>query len=220
MSASFARCALVGVLALGAPAAVQGKAPAAATPGGSLQAIARLLPGHYDNAAQSIDDERRSLPPADRHARILTTITRIVAPAFGPHAFLWVNETRGESGTRRSYRIATLEAGPAAESVTMRHYLRMAGAITTQELATLTPAALRRTEGCDYVFVPTTAGFRGAQLPRACRFEWEGQPVYTDNDISLSPAALSFVDHKFVIATGQRVTGVASGEPFRLERLR
>jgi hypothetical protein len=183
-----------------------------------LRVMAELLPGQYDNANQHYFDRRRGLPEADRHVRIGTTITRVAAPAFGSHAFLWVNRSRVGDREQASFRIATLEA--QGEEVVMRHYLRMAGEITEAELATLQPADLRRTEGCDYHFRRRAEHFRGAQRPGACRFEWEGRPVYTNNEIELSASDLWFFDHKFVAATGERITGVASGEPFWLERAR
>jgi hypothetical protein len=102
----------------------------------------------------------------------------------------------------------------------MKHFLRMDGEIRAEELATLQPASLRRTEGCDYFFERRADHYRGLQRPKTCLFEWEGQRVYTDNEIQLSPTSLWFVDHKYVLKTGRRITGVASGEPFWLERAR
>jgi hypothetical protein len=186
----------------------------------NLRIMVELLPGLYDNANQASFDGRRKLPAADRHARTSTTITRIDAPAFGRHAFLWVNRTETPQGTVTSSRIATLAAGPGSDEVTMRHYLRMSGDIRPEELATLTPADLRRTEGCDYHFERRAEHFRGLQRPKACRFEWEGQPVYTDNEISLSRGDLFVHDHKYRVKDGQRITGVASGDPYWLERAR
>jgi len=185
-----------------------------------LRVMAELLPGHYDNANQAYFDVRRKLAPEDRHARVATTITRIDAPAFGRHAFLWVNRSETPTGTDVSYRIATLAAGPGSDEVTMRHYLRMSGEISLAELATLQPRDLRRTEGCDYIFKRRADHYRGVQGLRSCRFEWEGQDVHTDNEIQLSPSSLWFYDHKWVTKTGKRITGTASGEPFWLERAR
>lgn len=203
---------------LAPPAGAQGQD---STPGErSLRIMAELLPGVYDNVNQHYFDGRRGLPENDRHPRIETTITRVQAPAFGAHVFLWVNRTQTPQGPQASYRLATLEAGPGADEVTMRHYLRMEGEIREPELATLRPADLRRTEGCDYVFERRADHFRGQQPARACRFPWEGEQVYTDNEISLSRSSLWFVDHKYVIRSGKRITGVASGEPFWLERAR
>lgn len=186
----------------------------------NLRVMAELLPGHYDNINQNYFDQRRKLPDADRHVRMSTTITRVEAPAFGPYAFLWVNRTTGADGERASWRLATLSADASAEDVVMRHYLRMEGEITAAELATLKPADLRRTEGCDYFFRRRADQFRGAQAEKACRFKWEGRDVYTANTIELAASSLWFVDHKFVAKTGERITGVASGEPFWLERSR
>lgn len=191
------------------------------TPGErNLLVMAELLPGHYDNVNQNYFDQRRKLPDADRHARVSTTITRITAPAFGPYAFLWVNRTQGSDGEHVSYRIATLAANGGADDVVMRHYLRMEGEIRSDELASLKPADLTRTEGCDYLFKRRADQFRGVQAPQACRFKWEGQDVRTDNTIELSESSLWFVDHKFVVRSGKRISGVASGEPYWLERSR
>lgn len=191
------------------------------TPGErNLLVMAELLPGEYDNANQAYFDGRQKLPASDRHARLHTTITRVDAPAFGEHAFLWVNETGLGEKKQTGYRIATLAAGPGANEVTMRHYFRMAGAISPSELATLKPEQLQRTDGCDYFFVRRADHYRGAQRSRACKFQWEGQLVHTDNEIQLSKSSLWFNDHKYVTATGKRITGVASGEPFWLERTR
>ncbi|NBU24422.1 MAG: hypothetical protein EBS39_02135 [Gammaproteobacteria bacterium] len=185
-----------------------------------LRIMAELLPGTWDNVNQSYFDGRRKLPADDRHPRMSTVITRVEAPAFGRRVFLWVNRTETPTGPVTSWRLATLEAGPGGDEVTMRHYLRMQGEITAAELATLRPQDLRRTEGCDYVFKRRADQFRGTQGPKACRFEWEGQQVYTDNTIEISRTSLFFHDHKFVAKTGKRITGVASGEPFWLERAR
>jgi hypothetical protein len=191
------------------------------TPGErNLRVMAELLPGYYDNANQNYFDARRKLAPEDRHPRMSTTITSVEAPAFGRHVFLWVNRTETAGGTEVSYRIATLQPGPGADEVTMRHYLRMQGAITATELRTLQPGDLRRTEGCDYVFKRRADHFRGLQGREACRFDWAGAEVYTDNEISLSRSSLWFHDHKWQVKTGKRITGVASGEPFWLERAR
>ncbi len=185
----------------------------------NLLIMNELLPGIYDNANQAYFDTRRGLDAVDRHPRVATRITRVAAPAFGEYAYLWVNTKTTPDGPRHSYRIATLSAD-GADEVTMRHYLRMFGEITLDELATLTPGDLRRTEGCDYYFKRRADHFRGSQRNRACRFEWDGNSVYTDNTIEISNSDLWFVDHKYVIETGERVTGVASGEPFWLERAR
>jgi hypothetical protein len=185
-----------------------------------LRVMAELLPGVYDNANQAYFDRRRNLPEGDRHVRMQTTITRVQAPAFGEYVFLWVNRTGSDAQATRSWRLATLGAGPAPDTVTMRHYLRMDGEITTAELATLRPEDLRRTEGCDYVFRRRADHYAGRQLPRACRFEWEGRPVYTDNEIQLSRTSLWFHDHKYELRGQRRITGTASGEPFWLERAR
>jgi len=206
--------------------AVQSAAPAAAqgqdsTPGErSLLIMSELLPGVYDNVNQHYFDGRRGLPENDRHLRMETTITRVQAPAFGDHIFLWINRTQTATGWQASYRLATLAAGPGADEVTMRHYLRMEGEIRAPELAMLKPADLRRTDGCDYVFKRRADHFRGQQPSRTCQFSWGGERVYTDNEISLSQSSLWFIDHKFVIRTGRRITGTASGEPFWLERAR
>ena len=186
----------------------------------NLRIMAELLPGTYDNANQNYFDGRRKLAADDRHPRMSTTITRVEAPAFGRHVFLWVNRTQGAEGVTTSHRLATLEAGPASDEVTMRQYLRMQGEITAAELATLRPQDLRRTEGCDYFFKRRADQFRGVQDTKSCRFEWDSQPVYTDNTIEISRSALFFHDHKYVTKTGKRITGVASGEPFWLERAR
>jgi hypothetical protein len=219
------RTALLAALALSAalplsPSPVHAQGQDSTAGERNLRIMVELLPGLYDNANQASFDGRRKLPAEDRHARTSTTITRIDAPAFGRHAFLWVNRTETPQGTVTSSRIATLAAGPGSDEVTMRHHLRMSGDIRPEELATLTPADLRRTEGCDYHFERRAEHFRGLQRPKACRFEWEGQPVYTDNEISLSRGDLFVHDHKYRVKDGQRITGVASGDPYWLERAR
>lgn len=182
--------------------------------------MATMLPGHYDNVNQNYFDGRRKLPADDRHDRMSTTITRVSAPAFGKDVFLWVNRVETANGPRESWRLATLQAGPGALEVTMRHYLRMEGAIRESELALLKPADLRRTDGCDYLFVRRADHFVGRQRPDACRFEWEGQRVRTENEIQLSSSSLWFYDHKWLLSSGKRITGTASGEPYWLERSR
>jgi hypothetical protein len=187
----------------------------------NLVIMAEILPGIYDNANQAYFDDRRGLEEKDRHPRVATTITRIDAPAFGDHAFLWVNTLTAADGSKKSsYRIATLSADGSDDEVTMRHYLRMEGEITLDELASLTTDDLRRTDGCDYFFRRRADHFRGSQRERDCQFRWGDDDVYTANTIELSNADLWYVDHKYVIGTNERITGVASGEPFWLERAR
>ena len=185
-----------------------------------LLVMAELLPGIYDNANQHYFDKRRALEEEDRHSRINVSITRVEAPAFGPYAFLWVYQYKSGDRDRRSYRIATLSADGGDDEVLMRHYYRLDGEISVTELADLQPGDLRRTKGCDYHFKRRASHFHGAQNDKSCRFDWEGREVYTANTIELSESGLWFVDHKFAADTGERVTGVASGEPFWLERAR
>ena len=186
----------------------------------NLLIMAELLPGTWDNANQQYFDGRRGLPDGDRHARVSTTISRIDAPAFGAHAFLWVNTVGSGDAATSSYRIATLSADGPDDAVVMRHYLRLDKPIEDDEIAALQPDDLRRTDGCDYFFVRRAGQFRGRQNARACEFDWDGRRVYTDNTIELSPDDLFFHDHKFDVASDERVSGVASGEPFWLERAR
>lgn len=186
----------------------------------NLLIISELLPGVYDNVNQHYFERRRELDEAERHPRIKTTITRVTAPAFGEHVFLWINQGGSGENIQRSYRLATLSADGLAEEVTMRHYLGTHAEITTNDLARLTPGDLRRTDGCDYHFRRRADHFHGAQRPRACLFEWEGDQVYTENFIQLSASSLWFIDDKFIVDSDARITGVPSGEPFWLERAR
>ena len=221
MQHSHSAIALLGLLlAALAPTAALAQGQDSTTGERHLKIMAELLPGVYDNANQAYFDGRRKLPTEDRHARTSTTITRVEAPAFGRYAFLWVNRTDTPQGSVTSARIATLAAGPGSDEVTLRHYLRMSGEIRSDELATLRPGDLRRTEGCDYHFERRADHFRGLQRPKACRFDWEGQAVYTDNEISLSRDDLFVHDHKYRMSDGKRITGVASGDPYWLERAR
>ena len=204
----------------GAEARAQGQD---STPGERhLRVMAELLPGAWDNANQHYFDRRRGLEEADRHPRIHTEITPIEAPALGAHAFLWVNRTgEGEGkGDGRSWRIATLSADGPDDAVVMRHSFGAGAVPDAEALRALSPGDLRRTEGCDYVFQRRAGQFRGRQAERACRFQWEGEAVYTDNTIELSENELWFHDHKYRERDGVRITGVASGEPFWLERAR
>ena len=208
--------ALAGCFAAAALAQGQDSTPAER----NLRIMAEMLPGIYDNANQHYFDERRDLAAADRHLRVNTTISRVEAPAFGEYVFLWVNRVQAGDGEQVSYRVATLSADARGEEVVMRHYLRMDGSIETGDLARLTPSDLRRTEGCDYFFRRRADHFRGSQRQGACRFDWDGHPVYTDNTIELSASSLWFHDHKYLAGTGERITGVTSGEAFWLERAR
>ncbi len=186
----------------------------------NLLIMNEILPGLYDNANQAYFDTRRGLEADDRHPRLRTEISRVDAPAFGDYAYLWVNTHTTAKGPKSSYRIATLSAADSSDEVTMRHYFRMSGEITADELATLTPEDLRRTEGCDYFFKRRADHFRGSQRERECQFEWDGERVYTANTIEISNSDLWFVDHKYAVDTDERTTGVDSGEPFWLERAR
>ena len=208
------------LIMLGAPIITWSQGQDSTPAGRNILVMAEMLPGIYDNANQNYFDRRRGLADEDRHPRVSTTITRVEAPEFGKYVFLWVNTTITPDGEQSSYRLATLAADGEPSEVTMRHYLRMAGEIRADELAKLKPRDLRRTDGCDYFFVRRADHFRGAQRNGACRFEWDDQDVYTANTIELSKHDLIYVDHKFLVGSDERITGVASGEPFWLERAR
>lgn len=182
--------------------------------------LAELLPGTYDNVNQYYFDRRRALPAPEQHERMRTTITRIAAPAFGEFAFLWVNRRGPAESATTSWRIATLELAPAPGTVVMRHYFAAADAPLPSDPTALAPDALRSTPGCEYEFVRRADHYVGRQRSRACRFEWEGRPVYTDNEIQVARSSLWWHDHKYEASGGRRITGVASGEPFWLERAR
>jgi hypothetical protein len=186
----------------------------------NLLIMAELLPGIYDNANQSYFDKRRKLPDADRHARINVRIERVDAPAFGDHVFLWTHTVSDGDKVDVTRRLAVLEPGEAPEVVGMRHYFDPEGKLDPADPGRLQPADLQRSPGCDYAFRRRAGHFRGEQSEQACRFEWEGQPVHTSNTIELSADSLWFVDHKIHAESGQRITGVASGEPYWLERAR
>lgn len=215
-------CGVIGGLAmlltLPVPALGQGQD---STPGERyVRVMAELLPGTWDNASQAYFDRRRGLETGDRHDRVHTRITRVDAPAFGAYAFLWTSTVTTADGERStSHRLATLSADGAPDEVVMRHYISD-HPLTEAELTSLKPEGLRRTEGCDYFFKRRASAFRGAQKPGACAFDWEGQAVTTANVIELSEDDLFFNDHKTVAASGERITGVASGEPYWLERAR
>lgn len=198
------------------PARAQGQdsTPAAR----DLLILAELLPGEYDNANQHYFDRRRGLDEDDRHARVHVRIQRVDAPAFGEQVYLWNSTVTTGEAERSSSRIATLHA--AAEGVIMRHFFVTGEALGEGEVENLVPADLRRTQGCDYLFRRRGSHYRGEQGDGACRFEWEGREVYTANFIELSESDLLFVDHKHLAGTGERITGVVSGEPYWLERAR
>lgn len=186
----------------------------------NLLIMAEMLPGEYDNMNQNYFDGRRKLPESERHPRVHTTITRVEAPRFGPFAFLWKNETETSGAPRRSWRIMTLEEGGAPDEVVMKHYFKENGEIRDADLADMAPSSLRRTDGCDYVFKRRADHFRGRQKEKACAFEWEGQRVYTANEISIARTSLWFNDHKFNVATGVRLASSGPDEPFWMERAR
>ena len=191
------------------------------TPGERYRAImAEMLPGVYDNMNQYMFDGRRSLAEDERHKRMRTEISRIDAPNFGKDVFLWVNTFKEDGEDKSTYRIATVEDGGTPDEFIMRHYFFEDGSISDIDLKMLERSDLRRTEGCDYVFKRRASQFRGRQDEKTCRFEWDGKQVYTLNEIELSETGLWFVDHKYVLDTDERITGVASGEPFWLERAR
>lgn len=191
------------------------------TPGERYRLImSEMLPGVYDNMNQHMFDGRRGLPQADRHKRMRTEITRIEAPHFGAHVFLWVNKYKEGDQDKETFRVATLEESGSPDEFIMQHYFSDAESLSESDFETLKPGDLQRTDGCDYVFKRRASHFRGRQLSKACQFDWEGKQVYTDNEIELSETGLWFVDHKYVLDTGERITGVASGEPFWLERAR
>jgi hypothetical protein len=205
-------------LATGGPAHAQGQDSTPAER--NRLVLAELLPGVYDNVNQAYFDKRRALPDADRHERIRTTITRVNAPAFGEYAFLWVNRRGADASAPTSWRIATLELASDPSVVVMRHFFPEDNSPTPPDVATLVPQKLRSTPGCEYEFVRRADHYAGRQRARACRFQWEGRPVYTDNEIQVSRSDLWFHDHKYEVNGGRRITGVASGEPFWLERAR
>lgn len=185
-----------------------------------LLVMAEMLPGIYDNANQNYFDRRRELPEADRHDRMHVNIERVQAPALGGVVFDW-RQTRGSGADAvHSQRIVTLSAEGPDDAVVMRQYFVEGAALESDALASVTPAGLRHTTGCEYVFKRRAEGFRGSQKPGACRFDWEGLAVETANVIELSQRDMFYIDHKFDRASGERLTGVSSAEPYWLERAR
>lgn len=181
--------------------------------------IAEMLPGTYSNVNQAYFDGRRKLPETERHADIETTITRVTAPNFGDYAFLWTNTVTGKSGeANRSYRIAALSVDHARNRVVMKHYFSFDKPLDPQKIGKLKPSALQRTDGCDYYFTRRAGHYHGAQLPQACRFQWQGDAVYVNNFIQLSPNELWFVDDKYLANNQPQAT--VTDEPYRLERVR
>ncbi|MEZ5500164.1 MAG: CpcT/CpeT family chromophore lyase [Steroidobacteraceae bacterium] len=191
------------------------------TPGErNLLVMAQLLPGEYDNANQAYFDGRRKLSQDNRHERLHVVITRVAASQFGPYTFLWSTE-QGSTGSRpREARLISLSAGPDDEDVTMYQWFGVNAELTPAQLATLSPRVTQRSPGCEYVFRRRGEQFVGRQRQRACRFTWQGKPVYTDNEITLSANSYLFVDHKFRVGDDKRLTGVTSAEPYWLERAR
>ena len=199
------------------------------TPGErSLLIMAELLPGTYDNINQNYFDIRRKLPDADRHPHVNSVITRVSAPALGKFVFLWRETFVGDGaasaaaamgGSSRD-SLVTLQAGPGSEDVTMKRWTNATRKIANEQIASLTPQALLNTPTCDITFKRRADHFAGRQAAKACRREWRGQPVYSDHQISLSKSSLWLQEHEHLVRSGERVSGVASGEPYWLERAR
>lgn len=193
-----------------------------------VRVLAQLLPGVFDNANQSYFDRRRGLADNERHERINISIEKIEAPAFGEYVFAWTSTLGEGEQSKSSIRLVALSAGGSDgfpdEVVVMRHYFDREGRLQATaeggDWGALKPTELASTAGCEYLFRRRADSFRGAQSAGACRVDWQGEPVYTDNTIELSAADLFVHDHKYRVATGERITGVASGEPFWLERAR
>lgn len=189
-----------------------------------LRVMVEMLPGIYDNANQNYFDRRRELSEADQHARVHVRIKALALPQFGEQVFLWKQNRTTAGEEQVSYRLVTLTSDGPDDAVVMRQYFdreqRLAEAVASMQWDALYPAKLTSTKGCEYYFRRRAAGFRGQQKSQQCRFEWQGQAVYTDNTIEWSAEDLFMHDHKFRADTGERITGVASGEPYWLERAR
>lgn len=189
-----------------------------------LRVLAQLLPGVYDNANQNYFDRRRQLAEADRHARMHLEVSSITAPRLGEHVFLWTTTVTVDDKTRTSYRLVSLSADGPDDAVVMTHFFdrerRIDSAVADQTLAALRADELTSTPGCEYYLKRRAESFRGQQRGRACQFDWEGQRVYTSNTIEWSREDAFINDHKVVLDTGERISGVASGEPYWLERAR
>ncbi len=218
-------CALL--FLLGVPAAfTQGQD---STPGErNLLIMAELLPGTYDNINQNYFDIRRKLSDADRHPHVNSAITRVSAPAMGDFVFLWRETFVGQGaasaaaamgGSSRD-SIVTLQAGPGAEDVTMKRWTNATRKISNEEIASLTPQGLLHAPACEFTFKRRADHFAGRQAEKACRREWRGQQVYSDHEISLSRSSLWLQEHEHMVRSGERVSGVTSGEPYWLERAR
>lgn len=190
----------------------------------NLLILNELLPGRYDNANQNYFDRRRGLEDPDRHERVHTQIARVSAPAFGQHVFIWTNTVGAGEEQRVSRRLATLGLASDGALLVMRHYMDVGGRLEAGDWAGLSPDDLQRTEGCDYIFERRGEHFHGEQRTRACRFEWQGKEVFTSNFIEVSAGSLLWVDHKWLPPTADeppvRLTGVASGTAYWLERTR
>lgn len=185
-----------------------------------LLVMAQMLPGIFDNANQNYFDRRRALPESDRHSRLSVRITRVEAPEFGHTVFDWRQTSGSGADAIERQRIVTLSADGPKEAVMMRQYFVDDRVLDDDSLLQTKPRELRRTAGCDYVFRRRADSFRGEQVQGGCRFEWQDRLVETANVIELSQRDLFLTDHKFDRETGERLTGVASAEPYWLERAR
>lgn len=195
-----------------------------------LRIMAELLPGVWDNANQVYFDRRRGLPGAERRRRHQLHIERIEAPALGRWVFSWDQGRITEEGAferNAPLRLATLVAGPSAETVTLEFL-----DFPASQAATLAPSGLQadRLEpadlepprpACAYHFRRDAGGFRAQRTDETCDAQWEGRTLVMQPSIALAE------DELFISGPGIRfnpLTGAVTetGNPhvYRFERAR
>lgn len=207
-----AAAALLACLLLGACASQQEKADLV------VNELVALLPGSYDNLAQS-------RAPGGEHVPLLLMIVPVQAPLVGDHVF-YVQEIAPDDARRvLAQRLYVVSAPAEGDSPLMLQsdFAEPArwrdGHLRRDLFRGLLPTDLRIRAGCDYIWTRTDTGFTAANVAATCRVpsRTTGETLRAEQRMELDADGVALLDlHRD--AAGTIVYGDASDPWYRFVR--
>ncbi len=150
-------------VALAASCATQAKRDQA-----EADAIAEMLPGHYDNQAQVAEDQRAGRKP---HEALILSVTPIDAAEIGVRMF-YLHETAsgtGEIKLQRLLSVGLIDGKIVATLWSFTEPQRWRDGDTTPELFTsLQPPDVKAMRGCNLVWKKDGTRFTASNEPGKC----------------------------------------------------
>lgn len=188
--------------------------PPPTDPKKNLQQLLAMMSGSFDSSAQA-----QARPDQFRHIVLhMTPIWR--ERADGP--WLYVEQAAAETADK-PYRQRVYQLSARADGMLVSDVfalpgdpLRFAGAWQQPNLLNeITPADLKRRDGCAITLFPTATGFAGATNGNGCASDIRGA-AYATSDVSISSGELRTWDRGFD-KSGNQVWGATAG-PYIFKR--